>query len=109
MSQVTKLSPLVIVSTMMATWFLASSAAQYIAGKIAAIAGTETVGGQVLDPHGALLTSINVFQWIGWAGVACGVAFLVLAPFIKHWAHGADNTTDHPAPELDGDRQSVEA
>ena len=109
MSQVTKLSPLVIVSTMMATWFLASSLAQFIGGIIAGLAGTDTVGGQVLDPHAALLTSLGVFQKIGWIGVGCGVAFLVLAPFIKQWAHGADNTSDHPAPELDGDRQSVEA
>ena len=96
MSQITKLSPLAIVSTMMATWFLASSAAQFIGGKIAGIAGSETVGGQVLDPHGALLNSLKVFQTIGWAGVACGVVFLVLAPFIKHWAHGADATTADP-------------
>ena len=75
----------------------------------AGLAGTDTVGGQVLDPHAALLTSLGVFQKIGWIGVGCGVAFLVLAPFIKQWAHGADNTSDHPAPELDGDRQSVEA
>ena len=96
MSQITKLSPLAIVSTMMATWFLASSAAQFIGGKIAGMAGSETVGGQVLDPHAALLGSLSVFQTIGWAGVVCGVLFLILAPFIKHWAHGADATTADP-------------
>jgi POT family proton-dependent oligopeptide transporter len=93
MSQITKLSPLVIVSTMMAVWFMASSAAQFIGGIIASGAGTATVGGQVLDPHAALMTSLDTFQKIGWAGVGVGVGFLVLAPFIKRWAHGADDTT----------------
>ena len=97
MSQITKLAPAVLVSTMMAVWFLASSAAQYIGGIIAGQAGTATVGGQVLDPKGALATSLHTFQQIGWVGVGFGVLFLVLAPFIKHWAHGADDTTADPA------------
>ncbi len=92
LSEVTKLAPPVLISTLMAIWFLASSAAEYIGAFIAQLTASETAGGAVLDPHAALATSIGVFQTIGWVGVAFGVVFLIAAPFIKHWAHGADDT-----------------
>ena len=43
------------------------------------------------------MASVGVFQIIGWVGIGFGVAFLILAPFIKRWAHGADDTTPTPA------------
>ncbi len=107
LSEITKLSPPMIVSFLMAVWFLSSSWAQYIGGWIAALAGTETVGGQVLDPGAALAGSLQVFQVIGWVGVGFGVLFFALSPFIKHWAHGVN---DDKGPEaelaLDADRQA---
>jgi POT family proton-dependent oligopeptide transporter len=107
LSEITKLAPPVIVSFLMAVWFLSSSWAQYIGGWIAGIAGTETVGGQVLDPGAALASSIEVFNVIGWVGVGFGVLFFALSPFIKHWAHGVNDEVG-PDSELamDGDRQS---
>jgi POT family proton-dependent oligopeptide transporter len=61
LSEITKLSMPAVVSFMMAVWFLASSIAQYVGGFIAGFAGTETVGGEVLDPALALQTSLYVF------------------------------------------------
>jgi POT family proton-dependent oligopeptide transporter len=95
LSEITKLSVPSVVSFMMAVWFLASSIAQFIGGKIAAMTGTETVGGQVLDPAAALHTSLFWFVRIGWAGIGAGALFVVLSPFLKHWAHGIND----PAPE----------
>ena len=111
LSEITKLSVASVVSFMMAVWFLASSIAQYVGGWIAGLAGTETVGGQVLDPAGALKTSIGVFNMLGWWGVGIGVGFIALSFFIKHWAHGV-NEDPGPQPEpiapvLDGERQAV--
>jgi POT family proton-dependent oligopeptide transporter len=97
LSEITKLSPPVLVSTLMAVWFLATSAAEFIAAHIAQIAGTETAGGQVLDPAAALRTSIGVFQIIGWTGIGVGVLFLALSPFLKHWSHGVNDAANHPA------------
>ncbi|HET9160664.1 MAG TPA: MFS transporter [Caulobacteraceae bacterium] len=107
LSEITKLAPLTIISFLMAVWFLASSWAQYIGGWIAALAGTETVGGQVLDNRVALETAVHMFNIIGWVGVGFGVLFFVLAPFLKHWAHGV-NEADGPESELamDADRQA---
>ena len=92
LSQISKLAPPVLVSTMLAVWFLANSGGLYAAAFIAKLAGTQTVGGQVLDPAKALATSTGVFSTIGWAGIALGVVFLALSPFLKHWAHGANDT-----------------
>jgi len=95
LSEITKLSVPSIVSFMMAVWFLSSSIAQFVGGKIAGLMGTETVGGQVLDPAAALATSLDGFNKLGWWGVGVGVAFIVVSFFIKGWAHGAE-TNKHP-------------
>ena len=99
LSEVTKLSVASVVSFMMAVWFLASSIAQFVGGLIAGAMGTETVGGQVLDPAAALATSMDGFNKLGWAGVGVGVVFVVLSFFIKHWAHGANTPEGHARPE----------
>jgi POT family proton-dependent oligopeptide transporter len=96
LSEITKLSPAVLVSTLMALWFMATAAAEFIGGQIAGLAGTATAGGQVLDPALALKTSLRVFGTIGWVAVGFGAAFLVLAPFVRRWAHAAK------APDLGG-------
>jgi POT family proton-dependent oligopeptide transporter len=109
LSEMTKLSVAALVSTMMAVWFLASSWAQYLGGFIAQMAGTETVGGQVLDPAASLRTSLEVFNWIGWIGIVSGVAFFVLSPLLRHWQHGVnDPQKEEPiTPTPGGGRQAV--
>lgn len=91
LSQMTKLSPASVVSFMMAVWFLAVAIAQWVGGKIAGLAATETVGGQVLDPGAALAASLQIFNIIGLVSVAIGIGFLLLSPVLKKWSHGADD------------------
>jgi POT family proton-dependent oligopeptide transporter len=93
LSQMTKLSPASMVSFMMAVWFMAVAIAQWVGGKIAGLAATETVGGQVLDPGAALAASLKVFNIIGLVSVVIGIGFLLLSPVLKKWSHGADVTT----------------
>ena len=90
LSQMTKLSPAATISTIMATWFLASSWAQWIGGKVAQLTSAETVAGQVLDPAKALATYVRVFEMIGYWGAGAGVLMLVLSPMLKHWAHARE-------------------
>lgn len=106
LSEITKLSVPALLSTMMAIWFLSSSWAQYIGGFIAQMAGTETVAGQVLDPAGALRTSLGVFEIIGWVGVGSGLIFLALSPVLKRLAHGADDTVTEPQTEAQSAKSS---
>jgi proton-dependent oligopeptide transporter, POT family len=88
LSWMTKLSTPKLVSTLMATWFLASSGAQFIGGKIAEMTATETVAGQVTDPAKALATSIEVFNIIGWVSIALGLVLALASPLLKKLAHG---------------------
>lgn len=100
LSEITKLSLPSVVSFMMAVWFLASSIAQFVGGRIAGLMGTETVGGQVLDPQGALATSLDGFGKLGWWGVGIGVGFILISFLIKGWSHGANDADNHPGPTL---------
>jgi POT family proton-dependent oligopeptide transporter len=107
LSQMTKLAPAQVVSFLMAVWFMAQAIAQYVAGKIAGLTTTETVGGQVLDPAAALATSLKVFNVIGLCSIGFGLLFLIAAPFIKRWSNGSD-ITSHPAvTTIDGEAQSA--
>ncbi|MFT3996202.1 MAG: MFS transporter [Asticcacaulis sp.] len=92
LSQQTKLSPVMLVSTMMAIWFLGSAGAHFLAGMIAKMASTATVGGQVLDAGAALQTSLKTFELIGWWGVGIGAGLFVLSFFISKWSYGVNDT-----------------
>jgi POT family proton-dependent oligopeptide transporter len=108
LSQITKLSVAKVVSFMMAVWFLASSIAQFVGGRIAGLMGTETVGGQVLDSSLAFATSMDGFNKLGWAGVGCGAVFVALSFAIKGWAHGVDTPQPDPADQvLEGGREAA--
>jgi POT family proton-dependent oligopeptide transporter len=99
LSQMTKLSPLSIVSFVMAVWYMALAMANLFGGWIAGIASTETIGGQVLDPAAAMAQSLLVFKIIGLISIAIGVLFLALSPILKKWSHGSDDTNPEPTAE----------
>jgi POT family proton-dependent oligopeptide transporter len=100
LSQMTKLAPVAVVSTIMATWFLATSWAQWLAGLVAQLTASETVAGRVLDPARALATYVDVFRMVGLWGVGAGLLMLVLSPVLKKLAHGASDTAPlEPAPQ----------
>jgi POT family proton-dependent oligopeptide transporter len=112
LSEVTKLAPPVLLSTLVAVWFLSVSWANLIGGEIAKHTGADTVGGQVLDPKGSLATANYWFSWIGWIAVGVGVLYLVLGPWLKRWSHGVNDPANHPAPQtnaptVDGALQEV--
>ena len=87
LSQITRLAPAALAATLMSMWYLSLSWGEWIGGRLAQLAGAQTVGGQVLDPKLALQTSLHVFNEIGWAAAAVGVGFLALTPWLKRWAH----------------------
>jgi proton-dependent oligopeptide transporter, POT family len=96
LSQMTKLSPVQMVSFVMAVWYMALAMANLFGSWIAAIASTETIGGQVLNPAAAMAQSLLVFKVIGLAAIGLGALFLVLSPILKKWSHGADETDPRP-------------
>ncbi|HZZ30352.1 MAG TPA: oligopeptide:H+ symporter [Phenylobacterium sp.] len=91
LSQMTKLAPPLLISTLMATWFLGTAGAQFVAAKIAQLTASDTIGGQVLDAGKALATYSHVFGVIGLWGLGAGLVMIVLSPWLKRWAHGASD------------------
>lgn len=98
LSEMTKLAPAALISTLLAIWFLATSAAQYIAGLVAKLTASDTVAGQVLDPAKALATYVTTFRDIGLAGVGLGLLLLAASPWLKRLSHGVDDAANHAAP-----------
>ncbi len=87
LSAMTKLAPVPIASTMMATWFLGSSLAQMLQAQISKLTAQETIGGQVLDPKLTLHTYADVFTQVGLWGIGIGVAMAIASPFLNRLAH----------------------
>jgi POT family proton-dependent oligopeptide transporter len=87
LSQMTKLAPSVLISTVMATWFLASSIAHIFAGFLAKMTAATTVAGHVLDPSKAFVTYMTTFEFIGQIGLAAGAVLIILSPILRYLAH----------------------
>ncbi|MEQ1610411.1 MAG: oligopeptide:H+ symporter [Hyphomonadaceae bacterium] len=89
LSAVSKLSVFKLLSTMMATWFLANAWAGYVSGIIAGKAETDTIAGAALDNKAALDSSLKVFEMLGYWGVGIGVVLCAASFVLKRMAHGA--------------------
>lgn len=88
LSMTTKLSVPGVVGMMMGCWFLASAAGNYVSGTIAAMTGSDTVGGEVVDPGAALTTYMDVYYTAGLYSIAAGVFAIFLVPVLKRFMHG---------------------
>ena len=88
LSMITKLSVQRVVGLMMGVWFLSSALAHILAGEIAKLTESETVGGVVVDPAKALVTYGEVFNSIGWAAVIVGGVLLLLSPVLTKMMAG---------------------
>ncbi len=82
LSQMTRLAPIKIVSTIVAIWFLAISWGQWIGGVIAQHAAVETIGGQTLDAGASLLGYLRIF---GAIGVSAAAMVLLLLTGMHAW------------------------
>ena len=100
LSEMTKLAPRAFAATLMAVWFMAASAGQFIAGLVAQLTATETVAGQVLDPAKALATYVDTFRDIGIFGLGVGALLLLLSPWLNKLAHGVNDVANHAAGEV---------
>ena len=87
LSEITKLAPAALASTLMAIWFLANSWGTWVGSVVAQAAGTNTLAGQVVDPQASLSAVLGIFQMLGWGGIAFGVVYLAISPVLKGWRH----------------------
>lgn len=94
LSMITKLSPKVLVSTVMGAWFLATAFSQYLAAIISQFTGVSHNGGDenvIPVPLDTVNVYGDVFKQIGIAAIVCAGVCLVLSPLLKAWMHA-----DHP-------------
>lgn len=104
LSMITKLSPKVLVSTVMGAWFLATAFSQYLAAIISQFTGVEHGGGDenvIPIPLETVHVYGDVFQQIAVAACACGVFCLILSPLLKKWMH-SDQPEDSGASPAGG-------
>lgn len=88
LSMITKLSVKRLVGLMMGTWFLAMSAASYIASKIAQITTVSPSAGESLDKVAALKNTTDAYWELGWFAIAVALVLLVLSPLLRKAMHG---------------------
>ena len=89
LSMITRLSPKVLVSTMMGGWFLATAFSQYLAGIISQFTGVDESAGvseaatklEVLQADGGVFANVAI------TAIASGVFCLFLAPLLTRWMH----------------------
>ena len=97
LSMITKLSPRVLVSTVMGGWFLAAAFSQYLAAIISQFTGvSHGEGGDKSIPAPIETVGIyrDVFQKIAIAALISGVICLFLAPILKKWMHEHEDETE---------------
>jgi amino acid/peptide:H+ symporter len=100
LSAMTKLAPAKLVGLFMAAWFVYSGLGNAMSGIIAAAAGAETVGGQIVDVAAAKSNYIQVFSSIGYIGMLIGFIMLLFAPMVKGWMKLDEIETPTLADEL---------
>jgi POT family proton-dependent oligopeptide transporter len=88
LSMVTRLSPPVLVSTVMGNWFLASAFAQYLAAIISQFTSVSEGSGKAASvPTDTLHVYGDVFGKIALVSLGCALTCFALAPLLKRWMH----------------------
>jgi proton-dependent oligopeptide transporter, POT family len=92
LSMIVKLSPKVLVSTMMGMWFLATAFAQYLAGMIAMLTSVKHGGdGNASQAIPAPIETVHIYGDLYFkiavaSTVSAGICF-ALIPLLKYWMH----------------------
>jgi POT family proton-dependent oligopeptide transporter len=100
LSMITKLSPKILVSTVMGAWFLATAFSQYLAAIISQFTGVSHGSGDeniIPIPLETVNVYGDVFKQIAVAALICGGICLALSPLLKRWMH-ADQPEDDGVP-----------
>ena len=85
---ISKLSPKILVSTVMGAWYLASAFAQYLAGIISQFTVVDaSADGGIPAPINSVNIYGNMAGGIAIACLVCGGACLALSPILKTWMH----------------------
>jgi len=87
LSAVTKLSIGKVVGVSMGTWFLATALSETLATRIGKLASINT-GDEAASVQTMLTTYTDLYTFLMWLGIGCGVALLVISPWLRRGMHG---------------------
>jgi len=87
LSMVTRLSPRVLVSTMMGTWFLATAFSQYLAAIISQFTGVSEGGAALPLPRETVAVYGSVFGKIAAVAALSALVCFAMAPTLRRWEH----------------------
>jgi POT family proton-dependent oligopeptide transporter len=91
LSMIVKLSPKILVSTVMGMWFLATAFSQYLAGMIAMLTSVDTHSGGESNgipiPRESLHIYGDLYLKIAVAAIISAMICLALSPVLKYWMH----------------------
>ena len=89
LSMVTKLAPKNMAGTMMGAWFLSWAAANYLAGQLATLTGSDQKL-EAIPKAESLATYLRVFSTIGLVAVGIGILLLILSRPLNKLMHGVE-------------------
>lgn len=90
LSMITRLTPKVLVSTVMGAWFLATAFSQYLAAIISQFTSVTDAGsdaGGIPVPARTIQIYGSVFGQVAVAAMVCGGICLLLSPLLHRWMH----------------------
>jgi POT family proton-dependent oligopeptide transporter len=87
LSAVTKLSIGKVVGVSMGTWFLATALSETLATRIGKIAAIDT-SDENASVATMLVTYTDLYTFLMWLGIGCGVALLLISPWLRKGMHG---------------------
>ncbi|MEL6106085.1 MAG: peptide MFS transporter [Planctomycetota bacterium] len=116
LSTMTKLSPKVLVSTLMGSWFLATAFSQYLAAIISQFTSVGGHGGGGADlpaPINTVNVYGDVFGSIAITAMGCGGVCILLSPLLRYWMHesemggeeGASSSSEEAHGDASGDEE----
>jgi POT family proton-dependent oligopeptide transporter len=87
LAMVTRLSPTVLVSTVMGTWFLATAFSQYLAAIISQFTGVSEGGAELPLPRETVGVYGSVFGKIAVTAALSSLVCFALTPLLRRWMH----------------------
>lgn len=88
LSAVSKLSLPSVVGVSMGTWFLATALSETISTRIGKLASIDTSGVESADLQGMLNTYTELYTTLMWLGLGCGIALLLISPWLQKGMRG---------------------
>ncbi|NRB23563.1 peptide MFS transporter [Shewanella sp.] len=88
LSAVTKLAIHRVVGLSMGVWFLATALSETVAMRLGKLAAIDTSEPQNMDISQAVSTYTQLFEFLMWTGIGCGILMLLISPILKKYMHG---------------------